>query len=152
MANVIEPTDLILVGGSGPNCNFQKYDGTYETGSDQHCTADWENPDGLEHNQVHYACKKPSKCGKTWTCSVAFARVKLKLYTFSGKISDCRDIPSNPSACYMNLGKGPFAKDMCDQVNGYPARLTKAGDAAELWQIFEGETNLWVGLTTTTDM
>ena len=52
----------------------------------------------------------------------------------------------------MNLGKGPFAKDMCDQVNGYPARLTQAGDAAELWQIFEGETNLWVGLTTTTDM
>ena len=31
---------------------------------DLNCVENWNNPDDLEHEMVHYACLKDSKCGK----------------------------------------------------------------------------------------
>ena len=57
----------------------------------------------------------------------------------------------------MGLSTGSFSIDMCESLQGYPARLTSDGAGQELLNIFASEfgqgtvPKIWVGLTTTAD-
>ena len=57
----------------------------------------------------------------------------------------------------MGLSRGQFSVDMCQSLQGYPPRLTSAGEGQELLNIFASEfgqgdpAKIWVGLTTTSD-
>ena len=81
----------------------------------------------------------------------------LNIFKISEEIANCRAIPSNPAACYMGLSRGQFSTDMCQSLQGYPPRLTSAGEGQELLNIFASEfgqgdsAKIWVGLTTTSD-
>ena len=67
----------------------------------------------------------------------------------------CHAIPSNPAACYMHVGDGPFGVgDFCEEKQGYPPRLTTDGAGQELLNIFAERAlrdKIWVGLTTSVD-